>query len=497
MPLPKPKDDETQSEFVGRCAGSKSMQKEFPDQQQRVAVCYNQWRTANKSGSEEGMSDDLKAKHRLSQLWVREITLCQNPAVPDATFAVIKHDGAPDGQEPVVKASKILKIDDDKKQVFGYVLVPDRVDSQGDVISKAEIEKAAHRFMQMGFDGTVQGDGTGLEHQFFTDIGRPIESAIDTYGAIGKSHGIESVPGAWWVGVRVTNDGVWKSIKDGSLTGFSIGAYGNRQAIAKATMLKPVQAFIDRIKNLTAVAKEESFSEVYTEAKFYEEIDLLFASLRSAMWSILWDEDVKDKGAAIAESVDQFKKVVVGYADLMKATGAMHVDGPDTDDIVCGLNKAIENIHALITDVTKGGKAADSGGTMSNTEIQELTELVKATADKVDMLVTDVDELKKAKGTTDPNADPNANPDGDDKVDIEKAVGDLTAQVGELVKKVDGLVTDVGVLKKAPNARTGDEPATKPDAGGGGKKTEIEKTADGTPVPPANTGLSFRRTFDE
>lgn len=46
MPLPKPKDDDTQQEFITRCMGNDAMNEEFPDRDQRAAVCHTQWRKA-------------------------------------------------------------------------------------------------------------------------------------------------------------------------------------------------------------------------------------------------------------------------------------------------------------------------------------------------------------------------------------------------------------------------------------------------------------------
>jgi hypothetical protein len=42
MPLPKSKKGEKESEFISRCAGDSTMVKEFPNQKQRLAVCYSQ-----------------------------------------------------------------------------------------------------------------------------------------------------------------------------------------------------------------------------------------------------------------------------------------------------------------------------------------------------------------------------------------------------------------------------------------------------------------------
>ena len=44
MPLPTPKDNEKQDAFVSRCMSAKVMKEDFPDNKQRVAVCYSQWR---------------------------------------------------------------------------------------------------------------------------------------------------------------------------------------------------------------------------------------------------------------------------------------------------------------------------------------------------------------------------------------------------------------------------------------------------------------------
>jgi hypothetical protein len=49
MPIPNPKKSEEQSDFVSRCMGDETMNKEFPDQKQRAAVCYSQFKKANAS----------------------------------------------------------------------------------------------------------------------------------------------------------------------------------------------------------------------------------------------------------------------------------------------------------------------------------------------------------------------------------------------------------------------------------------------------------------
>ena len=43
MPILKPNDGETKEEFINRCMADDTMQKEFPDESQRYAVCLAQW----------------------------------------------------------------------------------------------------------------------------------------------------------------------------------------------------------------------------------------------------------------------------------------------------------------------------------------------------------------------------------------------------------------------------------------------------------------------
>jgi hypothetical protein len=59
MPIPNPKKSEKEGDFVSRCMGDETMNKEFPDQKQRAAVCYSQFKKAdaNIEASEESLEE--------------------------------------------------------------------------------------------------------------------------------------------------------------------------------------------------------------------------------------------------------------------------------------------------------------------------------------------------------------------------------------------------------------------------------------------------------
>ena len=44
MPLPKPRKNEEESKFMGRCMGDSVMKKDYPKNVQRLAVCFGSWR---------------------------------------------------------------------------------------------------------------------------------------------------------------------------------------------------------------------------------------------------------------------------------------------------------------------------------------------------------------------------------------------------------------------------------------------------------------------
>ena len=49
MPIPKPKLDENQEQFITRCMTDDTMLIEYKRQDQRLAVCYVTWRDRNKT----------------------------------------------------------------------------------------------------------------------------------------------------------------------------------------------------------------------------------------------------------------------------------------------------------------------------------------------------------------------------------------------------------------------------------------------------------------
>lgn len=134
----------------------------------------------------------------------------------------------PPAKEPVVKDARgfrILKNDGaEERYVLGIVLEPEVADAQGDIYSAEEIRKAAHRFME-------EYSGRMVVQHARDEAGEPVPEpsikVLETYLApVGFEVGEQKVKaGTWLLAARFQDDALWKSVKDGGLTGWSIGGW--------------------------------------------------------------------------------------------------------------------------------------------------------------------------------------------------------------------------------------------------------------------------------
>ncbi|MFW9991927.1 MAG: XkdF-like putative serine protease domain-containing protein [Candidatus Odinarchaeota archaeon] len=114
---------------------------------------------------------------------------------------------------PYTLLCPIMKLDEEKRLVYGVVLEPETVDLQDDIVSVDEIEKAAHGFM-------MDSRAIYYEHAIKEPDSRIVESYLapidfEMNGQIVKQ-------GSWVMVTYCGNDDVWKQLKDGELTGYSI-----------------------------------------------------------------------------------------------------------------------------------------------------------------------------------------------------------------------------------------------------------------------------------
>ncbi len=122
-------------------------------------------------------------------------------------------------EEEVQKQVPIAKVDDEQRKVYGIVLEPDEVDTQGDTITAEEIEKSAAGFIEKC--GTI-----GLRHRKVAK-GVTLTDSYVTQGetTLGKT---KLKKGTWIIGVKIEDDAIWQGVKNGEYNGFSVGGFGKK-----------------------------------------------------------------------------------------------------------------------------------------------------------------------------------------------------------------------------------------------------------------------------
>jgi len=112
----------------------------------------------------------------------------------------------------------ITKVNKEKQLVTGVVLEPNVIDAQGDIISAEAIERAAHTFLAR-YNRATQ---LGLLHEIFGENG--IELVESWIAPVDLKLGSQRVKqGTWLMTNKIIDDALWKRVKSGDITGFSIG----------------------------------------------------------------------------------------------------------------------------------------------------------------------------------------------------------------------------------------------------------------------------------
>jgi hypothetical protein len=65
LPVPTPRDDEEENDFISRCMSNETMKDDFPDNDQRLAVCFSAWERGQDDKSFPRRFRALRALQRL------------------------------------------------------------------------------------------------------------------------------------------------------------------------------------------------------------------------------------------------------------------------------------------------------------------------------------------------------------------------------------------------------------------------------------------------
>src|SRR5262245_4200784 len=117
------------------------------------------------------------------------------------------------GQRHISKHVVFKAKRDDRQIAYGEVYAPMDVDTHGEFMTADDIETLAHKFMLKALSKKID-----VNHD--NQDGRA--SAVESF--IAREGDPDFTPGAWVLGVKVFDRGVWSKIKSGEITGFSMQA---------------------------------------------------------------------------------------------------------------------------------------------------------------------------------------------------------------------------------------------------------------------------------
>lgn len=110
----------------------------------------------------------------------------------------------------------LKKSDAAKQIVWGEVYTPNTLDSQGDFMEAAWIEKMAYDFMRKGLTKSID-----TEHNLEVNGSTAVECFI------ARENDPDFTPGSWVLGVHLSDD-LWKDVEGGRINGFSMYGTGAR-----------------------------------------------------------------------------------------------------------------------------------------------------------------------------------------------------------------------------------------------------------------------------
>lgn len=138
---------------------------------------------------------------------------------------------------PIQQVVKLGQDGEEQRLVFGFAsIVTDDdgalfVDKQGDRIEVAELEKAAYAYVEESRDASLMHQRRGVATLVASVVLTPeIRKAMNAIPGLDMGISPEG-PTGWFVGFRVNDDAVWKRVKSGELSEFSIGGTGRREEV--------------------------------------------------------------------------------------------------------------------------------------------------------------------------------------------------------------------------------------------------------------------------
>lgn len=186
---------------------------------------------------------------------------------------------------------------DEKKLLYGIVYEPDVEDSHGDAMTRDEIEKTAHEFLE--FYRNID-----TEHNMLSGAGTVVESYVTPVEMkIGKS---VIKAGSWILVTRATQE-IWDLWKAGDITGYSMFGISRETQMSKGE--SKLKKFLENVLSKVGLSKAfnetvESTIEQLTKDPFFIMDMLQKDFFESINWEGTQDDDLKALSLSMRSAAD-------------------------------------------------------------------------------------------------------------------------------------------------------------------------------------------------
>ncbi|HDR3487792.1 TPA: hypothetical protein QCN90_005124 [Bacillus pacificus] len=368
-------------------------------------------------------------------------------------------------QEPTFeKEVRIIKgEDEEQKLVYGIVYSPGSADdpnthdAHGDFMTAEEIEKSAHNFI-------AKYRNIDAQHDFNAGAGEVVESYV---APVDMEINGETITKGTWILVTKATDEIWKDIKDGKMTGYSLAGVAETEVIEEEvtkTEEKQMKSFFQLMKGFFSGEKvtKGEVRDKFNQNKHRRDVNASFSALEDAFYQSLWNAPTADaidldriESAALEfiEIINELKgteavvkvwenKPVVSLAEEIEKAGKK-ISNTNMADI----DAAIESLTNLKTRVTPSpeGAGSEESNMAFNQEQFEKT-LTSAVEKAVGPIKEELASVKKHLNLDEEKSE--------EDIKVEKAVEAATAPLREEIealKKSQGISNqqDTDVIEKA------------------------------------------------
>jgi len=288
--------------------------------------------------------------NRLTQITLKFFSLV--PAGANRREFVAKADGP----SPLPIEVKLLKVNEELRQVTGAIYPPGQVDTQGDFITEADFDAAMHDFMAKG--RTAAGVACDRDH----DEAPTTDYIVEAYKlAEGDARWPGEIPGSWIITRQITDEDTWTKVLDGTYKAFSFGGTAVRipnQPVTKTDDPAALRRFAEALKK-----------GLLADRMGRMEIPHLLDAACAAMWDAYYGApaNTDEERAAVAEVVAELTAELNKESSMDKSVLKRLQDG-----IAALFAKAVEEPEPVVEPTPEPAPATKSA--------EELVEEAVATA---------------------------------------------------------------------------------------------------------------------